>query len=58
MVLYLRGDKWIEFELNNYQGNDPEELANHIVDMAEKRKNNSPDDDITAIAIKLEGEDC
>lgn len=51
------GDKWIEFELNNYQGNDPEELANHIVDMAEKRKNNSPDDDITAIAIKLEGED-
>lgn len=50
------GDKWVEFELNNYHGNNPEELANHIVDMAEKRKYNNPDDDITAIAIKIEEE--
>ena len=47
------GDKWIESEFIEYNGDSTEDFANHIVDMAVKNKFNDYDDDITAVAIKV-----
>ena len=47
------GDKWIESEFIEYNGDSTEDFANHIVDMAVKNKFNDYDDDITAVAMKV-----
>ena len=47
------GDKWLESELKDYQGDSPEDFANHIVDMAVKNKADAHDDDITAVALRV-----
>ncbi len=47
------GTDWIEEEIENFAGDDPEKLAKDIVLYAKKNRNDGHKDDITAMVIML-----
>ena len=50
---FFGDNQWIEKMILSWRESSAQELASYIVDEAVKRRNDSHDDDITAIAIKV-----
>ena len=50
----ITGDeKWLEKLIRSWNEGSTQELARAVVDEAIKRRGDSPDDDITALAIRI-----
>jgi stage II sporulation protein E len=50
------GDEWLETELQQWEG-DAKQLARRIVEQSRERRTDGHDDDITAVALKLESQE-
>ena len=47
------GENWVEKELEKWNGDGPQELADYIVEEAMRRREDGYDDDITALVLQL-----
>lgn len=48
------GEEWIMNELEDFRGDDPDELAKRILTLAKRRRNDGHDDDITVMVAIIE----